>query len=484
MVVDIETAEGKIIEWKSHILRTINQDKARTQTLHDLQTGDILLIMDWAMKFLPLAFREKQSDWYGQKGINWHVSVCIYKDEDLNLKHRTFAHLMDGVKQDWMTVACLLEDTLHHIKMQLPNIERVFLRSDNAGCYHCGNLWLAIPGISMRTGVFIARYDFSEAQSGKSYCDAKIAHMRGKLCKVAASGHNILSAADMKSALDLYGGTTGCQASHVEMKEMPPSAARYPIKGISRISNVEFERGLMRTWQAYGIGRGKQIPIDHENNDLAVLEIISNFICKSGSVGQIRKPQGIDSSSARDHCFMCPEGGCTQVFNNYSDMQNHCFLGNHTFKLQASSTYDDIKLRWMDACSSLSEDVHKYRNMQEEIASEGSVQTEMGWGLKREKKHVRFTEDIKMYLNEIFQRGENNGTKVHPSVVVQNMRVAKNENGEKRFSPNEYLSVSQILSYFSRLSAMRKTSSKDLNDDDLDAVLLNIAKMETASEFQ
>ena len=90
--------------------------------------------------------------------------------------------------------------------------------------------------------------------------------MRGKLCKVAASGHNILSAADMKSALDLYGGTTGCQASHVEMKEMPPSAARYPIKGISRISNVEFEGGLMRTWQAYGIGRGKQIPIDHENN--------------------------------------------------------------------------------------------------------------------------------------------------------------------------------------------------------------------------
>ena len=69
-------------------------------------------------------------------------------------QHRTFAHLMDGVKQDWMTVACLLEDTLHHIKMQLPNIERVFLRSDNAGCYHCGNLWLAIPGISMRTGKY------------------------------------------------------------------------------------------------------------------------------------------------------------------------------------------------------------------------------------------------------------------------------------------------------------------------------------------
>lgn len=47
-----------------------------------------VLIMDWAMKFLPITFREKQSNWYGQKGLNWHVSVCIYKDEDSNLKVR------------------------------------------------------------------------------------------------------------------------------------------------------------------------------------------------------------------------------------------------------------------------------------------------------------------------------------------------------------------------------------------------------------
>ena len=56
----------------------------------------------------------------------------------------------------------------------------------------------------------------------------------------------------------------------------------------------------------------------------------------------------------------------------------------------------------------------------------------MGQGFKREKEHVRFTEDIKMYLNEIFQWGLKNRTKVHPSVVVQNMRVAKNKNGEKK----------------------------------------------------
>ena len=60
-------------------------------------------------------------------------------------------------------------------------------------------------------------------------------------------------------------------------------------------------------------------------------------------------------------------------------MQNHRFLGNLTFKLQASLTYDDIKLRWMDACSSLSQDVHK--SMQEELTSEGGVQADLKVGI-------------------------------------------------------------------------------------------------------
>ena len=28
-----------------------------------------LLIMDWAMKFIQLRYREKQSDWYGKRGL-------------------------------------------------------------------------------------------------------------------------------------------------------------------------------------------------------------------------------------------------------------------------------------------------------------------------------------------------------------------------------------------------------------------------------
>lgn len=85
LLASIDVAEAKILEWKSHIVRGVNQDLARILLLEELKDGECLIIMDWAMKFLPLAFREKQSDWFGQKGVNWHVSVCIFKDENQNL---------------------------------------------------------------------------------------------------------------------------------------------------------------------------------------------------------------------------------------------------------------------------------------------------------------------------------------------------------------------------------------------------------------
>lgn len=77
--VDVMEARNNIQAWKAHIVRTINQDRSRVDLLDTLKTSQVLLVMDWAMKFLPLLHREKQSDWFGQKGISWHVTVGITK---------------------------------------------------------------------------------------------------------------------------------------------------------------------------------------------------------------------------------------------------------------------------------------------------------------------------------------------------------------------------------------------------------------------
>ncbi|VDI84004.1 Hypothetical predicted protein [Mytilus galloprovincialis] len=149
---DLDDSIIKIENWGAHIVRTINQDSWRLERLGSLLQGQGIIVMDWAMKFLPQRFREKQTDWFGQRGKHWHVTVLIYVDTDNNICHRTYTHVLDAVRQDWFAVVSLLEHTLMAIKQQLPDIKEISLRSDNAGCYHCGHLWLALPGVGSRTG--------------------------------------------------------------------------------------------------------------------------------------------------------------------------------------------------------------------------------------------------------------------------------------------------------------------------------------------
>ena len=74
-------AMQEIQAWKSHQLRSVRQDAARTSALESLDDSSVLITQDWAMKFLPLKYRETQCDWFGKQGISWHISVVAQKRE-------------------------------------------------------------------------------------------------------------------------------------------------------------------------------------------------------------------------------------------------------------------------------------------------------------------------------------------------------------------------------------------------------------------
>ena len=57
---DISNAIDKIERWKALILRALHQDVAKDDILNNMTPEQALLIMDWAMKFLPLKYRETQ----------------------------------------------------------------------------------------------------------------------------------------------------------------------------------------------------------------------------------------------------------------------------------------------------------------------------------------------------------------------------------------------------------------------------------------
>ena len=60
IIHDVDTTLPKLDEWKAHILRVAHKDSAKRDIIDHLSTRQVLLIMDWAMKFLPASFRETQ----------------------------------------------------------------------------------------------------------------------------------------------------------------------------------------------------------------------------------------------------------------------------------------------------------------------------------------------------------------------------------------------------------------------------------------
>lgn len=45
-----------VLQWKAHILRAENQDKAKVDALKALTSESILVVMDWAMKFNQMKY--------------------------------------------------------------------------------------------------------------------------------------------------------------------------------------------------------------------------------------------------------------------------------------------------------------------------------------------------------------------------------------------------------------------------------------------
>ena len=51
------------------------------------------------------------------------------------LQLQTYAHIFEEGRQDWQTVAGIIDNLLDAITKDMPHITGVRLRSDNAGCY-------------------------------------------------------------------------------------------------------------------------------------------------------------------------------------------------------------------------------------------------------------------------------------------------------------------------------------------------------------
>lgn len=168
--------------------------------------------------------------------------------------------------------------------------------------------------------------------------------------------------------------------------------------------------------------------------------------------------------------FPCPEVGCVKVFVSSTMLEKHLDAGKHFYRIHKESTFDVIKRNWALRCTTVGTVKGSTSKSTDEVCkSPGQVSRllpEKGWAMKRAKAGVRFSQDVKEFLNRIFLKGEETGQKANPSEVSSQLRKIRTPNGEKRFKRSEWLTVQQITSYFSRLSVLQKSGRMVENEDD------------------
>lgn len=211
-----QSAKRAIQAWKGHQLRSVRQDQGRTDALQKLNAETIFIVNDWAMKFLPQMYRESQRDWFGRRGISWHISV-VFRKVGEELQSQAFVHIVKSCAQDSNAVVVLVQHLLRTLKDEHPEISRAYLRQDNAGCYHSTSTVLAVAHLKDSTGVEISRLDFSDPQGGKGPADRLAATCKSHMRIYINEGHDVTTAEEMKTALTSHGGIEGVRLVNESM---------------------------------------------------------------------------------------------------------------------------------------------------------------------------------------------------------------------------------------------------------------------------
>lgn len=462
IMYDVNMAKSSILEWMAHILRGVQQEKAKAHAMQSLSTTTGFWISDWAQKILPLRYREGQKEYFGKKGMSLHVDVLFQKDQDGQLRKDVYFTALYRSDQNVLETLCVLDHVLAQIKRDYPNLQGLYRKSDNASCY-AGNSCAEIEYIlCQKQNIYLHRHDYNEPQKGKDQADRESAIAKKYMNRFVNSGKDVISAEDIKSAILFHGGPDNVKVSVAEIDKTECSLEQSKIPNIQSFHSIEFEDNGMRFWQYFDVGEGQFIPYS-ELTFHSGLKVISAF---STAQLMVRKPtQASKKRKDREICdiLFCPISGCISTFESEMDLLQHLADEEHKFT-ESTSGMDRVRQAYSElilASSNLHQSVSTsdVNTIPAEYVLSHckslSFFSQKGWAIPK-RKITQFTYEQRKFIYDEFMLGEETGKKTSAEKVVAKMRLLRDDSGKKVFTPNDYLSVDQVTSMFSRQAAQKK----------------------------
>ena len=403
---DLRYEAGIAEEWKAHIMRAQNQEQSKQNILFSLQEYEVFIILDWAMKFTQMKFREKQSEWFGKRGISWHI-CCVISRKEEKLEVTSYAHLFNSCTQNWFSVLSIIENLMPVIKKSNLGITKAYLRADEAGCYHNSSLIASLRDIGDRQGIEIVRYDHSEPQRGKGLCDRILCPMKAAIRRYCNEGHDIVTAHDMQIALakrPVQGTTAAVFCVNEENKTLKMKK----IANHSSLHNFEFTPDGLRVWKAYNIGNGKLI--SWESIILCLQEATSVVEEKpffpTSAREMYRKTNQQKKDDEDDDSIECPNPQCMQEFHSRSELEAHLnVIGHHSpAEQRRRGLSDTLRIDWVRRFQNISLDDKQQTRHESKVESATATEDgflKMGWALNKPRGgQTRFSDKVRLYLQK------------------------------------------------------------------------------------
>ena len=446
---EFEKEKIKIIEWKNHQIRSWCQDQIKYKILNELDNNSIYLHCDWAMKFLPMKYREKQEDWYAKKGIPWHASVAVFL-KDNSPATSTFFHAFASTSQDVDAVIGIVDSVFDQIYSQMGS-KCIYFRSDNAGCYHNKTLVIILNFLAKKYKHTLKRYDFCEPQTGKDICDRKIAQAKLAINSFIQKGNNVESALDIKKAILSSNSIDGFHIQVCEVNDLISFKNDFEFKNITSYHSFEYFDNHLLAFNNYNVGFGKKIKYVDQLREIDVKNLVIKL--KKASLKIIEYETNNNDTALinlfSNNLFIFKCEICEFITSEKNELKEHA--GSHEVNLsQLAKTKIMYAKKLRDIRTQNLKTETEYKKVNETLFLNSVNALKNGYGLKVMSKN-RFTQNVKDYLTEHFNVGEKTGRKIDPKAVEKEM-VAKTD----KFIHSERLSAKQIKSYFSQLASKRK----------------------------
>jgi hypothetical protein len=479
---DCELNIKMVLEFMRHILRADKQDDAKIYAMKLLSNTTAFWLKDWAQKILPQSFREKQSDYFGKKGMSLHIDTFYSKKDDSLIKQVYYTAIF-RCDQDMSATLSVADHVIKQFHKDYANVKSLVTKSDNAGCYAGASCFQSEYQIVKKHDLTLLRHDFSEPQHGKDQCDRESAVARKLMAAYVNSGNDLKSAQDIRKALLYRGERKNYKVYVIEIDREKCFLPSIKIADVQSIHSVKFEENCMTLWMFFDIGNGK---IEDYTNEMFVsgVHVISGFndsIIPNPilAVGAQETANRLDRQYSP--LLFCADDGCSSSFSTQEELEEHVLQGKHKY-VEKSSAMDDVKSSFCKRIRT-SEMEHKKASggpsyvVDENIHSSNHLKLcyTMGWALKPKRKGIRFSVKQKKFVLDLYLEGENSGRKYTGDQVVQLMRK-KSVNGKKTFVTSEYFTKEQVISLFSVFTTKKKQGKlqqlldhmNNVTDEDVD----------------